>query len=233
MILCLKPYFQTILNQQMVFLDWNNIAVFNGEAMEEEDFLREVEQAGNPVLKVVTYLLKAELAEKFENFQLAESLYSFIEMSSRSIRFTHGVIPWWGSAGHAYYRMFLFSGKRFHLSKARMYRQRLEKVLALGCQNAASSVAYLRATEASVCGLVSDSELLAIFTKESFVISSFPHVKMEASFHEEAGFACLRRGLQYEAQQYLEKAMHIYEELAAFAKYHWLRERALKHNLCL
>jgi hypothetical protein len=233
MILCLKPYFQSILNQQTVILDWNNIAVLSGEVMEEEEYLSEVDEAANPVLKVVTYLLKAELAEKFGKLPLAEFLYSFIEKSGRSICFSHAVVPWWGSAGHAYYRIFLASGKRLHLRKARIYKKRLEKLLDIGCKNAASSVAYLRATEASVCGLVGDSELLKILTQECQVITASSHIKMEASVHEEAGFACLRRGLQYEAQQYLKRALSIYEQLGAFAKYHWLREKAMSHQLCL
>jgi hypothetical protein len=231
MILWLKPYLQSILNQQNHEGDWNSIAILNGEIMKEKEFLKEVDEAGNPVLKVVTYLLKAELAEKFENFRLAEMLYALIERTGRSIRFSHGVVLWWGSAGHAYYRMYLLNKKRIHLRKARMYRSRLEKLVSLGCQNASSSVAYLYATDASVHDSVSDSELLTMFSQDITVVSKFCHTKMEASIHEETGFACLRRGLQSEARQFFQSSMQIHKTLGALAKYHWLQEKLLQHSI--
>jgi hypothetical protein len=231
MILWLKPYLQSILNQQNFEGDWNSIAILTGEIMTEDDFLKEVEQVGNPVLKVVTYLLKAELAEKFENFSLAETLYALIERIGRSIRFSHGVVPWWGSAGHAYYRMYLLYKKRTHIRKARMYKSRLEKLVSLGCQNASSSVAYLHTTDASVHGTVSNSELLTIFSKDMAKVSKFGHSKMEASIYEEAGFACLRRGLESEAHAFFQSSLQIHEKLGALAKYRWLQEKVLQNAL--
>jgi hypothetical protein len=141
LVLCLKPYFQTILNLQSTQGDLNSLCQLNGEVMLEEDFLFEVDKAGNTVLKMVAYLLKADLADTFENFTLATSLYELIEKTGRCIRLSYGILPWWGSAGHAYYRMFHLSGRQTHLRKARMYRKRLEKAIVLGCQNACPSVA--------------------------------------------------------------------------------------------
>jgi hypothetical protein len=79
LVMCLKPYFQTILNLQSTQGDWTSICQLNGEVMLEEEFFYDVDKAGNAVLKVVTILLKAFLADIFENFTLATSLYEVIE----------------------------------------------------------------------------------------------------------------------------------------------------------
>jgi hypothetical protein len=233
MVFCLKPYLQAILNHQIVRHDWNNVSLLSGEIMIEEDFLREIDEAGHPTLKVITYLLKAELSDAFENFESAESLYRSIEQLGRLIRLTYGIVPWWGYASHTYYRMFLLTGMQAQFRMARMYRRRLEKLLSQGCQNAASSVAYLHATEASVCGRVSDTKLLDIFSSNILIVCNFGNVKIEARINEEAGFACLRRGLKCEAQKYFQQALCIHERIGSLAKYHWLREKVLLHEVPL
>jgi hypothetical protein len=225
MVLSLKPYFQAILNHQTIRCDWSYVHLLTGEIMIEEEFLRDVDEAGHPLLKVVTHLLKAELAESFGYFETAEMLYASVEQSAKSIRYSYGVVPWWVYAGHSYYRMFLLSGKRAHLRIARMYRRRLEKLLALGCQGATSSVSYLHATEASVNGRISDSTLLDIVSREVSIVCNLGNINIEAKINEEAGFACLRRGLKCEAQQFFNEALCIYEKIGALAKYHWLREK--------
>jgi tetratricopeptide (TPR) repeat protein len=225
LVLCLKPYFQTILNLQCTRLDLTSDSQLSGEVMIEEEFFEEIDKSGNIVLKIVFYLLKANLAETFENFKLAFSLYELIEKSLQCISLSYGILPWWGSAGHANYRMFLLSGRRIHLRKARMYKKRLEKIVHLGCQNACSSVAYLHVTEAAVCGVsMSDIELISLVTRSLTTASDFRHVKLEACIYEEAGFACWRRGLISNAKQCFQQALHIQENLGAFAKHHWLSE---------
>jgi hypothetical protein len=102
MILSLKPYLQTILNQQSIASNWDNITLLTGEIMNEVMYLSELDKSGNQSLKVLTYMVKAELAEKFEYFDVAEPLYEWIEKNGRSIRVSHGILPLCGGVQDMY-----------------------------------------------------------------------------------------------------------------------------------
>jgi hypothetical protein len=84
MIFSLKPYLQTILKQESIPSNWDDITILTGEIMDETDYLDELEKSGNQSLKVLIYMVKAELAEKFEYFDVVEPLYSWIEKNGRS-----------------------------------------------------------------------------------------------------------------------------------------------------
>jgi hypothetical protein len=224
-ILSLTPYLQTIIKQQSIPSNWDDITLLTGEIMNEADYLRELEVSGNQSFKVMIYIVKAELAEKFEYFEVAEPLYVWIEKNGRSIHLSHGLLPLWGCAGHVYYRLFLKFQKRKYLCKTRMYRRRLQKVLNGGCMNAASSVAFLDALDVSVRGAAKSSEVLEVFDRSLDIISGFHHVKMKATFHEEAGYACMRHDLKSEAENHFQNALQIHESLGARAKYQWLVEK--------
>jgi hypothetical protein len=231
MIFSLKPYLQTILKQQSIPSKWDDITLLTGEIMNEDAYLNELDKSGNQSLKVLTYMVKAELAEKFEYFHVAKPLYAWIEKNGRSIRLSHGILPLWGCAGHVYYRLYLESQQRRFLCKARLYRKRLKNILDGGCMNAASSLAFLDALDVAMRKTAKNPDLLTVFSRSLDIISEFHHVKMKATFHEEAGYACMRRGLKSEAESHFQNAMEIYQTLGARAKYQWLKEKLERERM--
>jgi hypothetical protein len=54
---------------------------------------------------------------------------------------------------------------------------------------------------------------------------------MQATFHEEAGYACMQHGLRSEAENHFQNALNIHQSLGARAKYQWLMEKLEKEMI--
>jgi hypothetical protein len=227
MALVLQPVVQSILNHLSVPNRWSDISILTGEVMEESEYMRQPEVANNPLLMAMSFLLKADLAEKFGAPDLAEALFAKVERIGESVRFSHGAVAWYSAAGSTHYRLFKNTGKRRHLTKARSFKKRLSRIHATGCPNASVAIALLDAYEATVhkSSDNNDSAMLRTFTDCLSIVSESGRLNEEASLNEIAFFACARRNMVTDAQMYLQRALHIYkEDWGSLAKYAWLTE---------
>ena len=227
MALILQPVLQSILNQLSVPNDWNDIAIFTGEVMDESEYMQEPEVINNPVGMATVFLLKANLAEKFGSLRLAETCLDKVGRIGESVRFSHGAVPWYQVAGITHYRLFAATGKRRHLKTARSFKKRLVRIDAIGCPNASTAVALLDAYEATLRESSDnhDSAMLKTFTTCLSIVAQGGRLNEEASLNEIAFFACAKRNMMTDANMYLERALQIYkEDWGSVAKYAWLKE---------
>ena len=233
MALVLQPVIQSILNHLSVPNQWSEMSSLTGEVMQESEYMHQPEVANNPLLMAMIYLLKSDLAEKFGDLGFAAELLNAVECIGESIRYSHGVISWYGAAGNTHYRLFNATRKRRHLTKARSFKKRLSRIDAIGCPNASVAIALLDAHEATVRKSSGnrDSAMLNTFTECISRVASKGRVIEEAILNELAFFACARRNMVIDARMYLERALHIYKvDWRSLAKYTWLEETS---NICL
>lgn len=226
MLLWFQPALQYVLNMQSDSISFENIAVLSGEVMSEEGFFRQVHEVGHVLLSGICCLVKAEIASCFEQFSLAALMYSKVETIEKLLQISYAAPFYYGNAARVHFRLYELTGKRKYSRSGRRLRKLLECTKSTDCPNATAMVALLNAEKLAHRKNIEESALRIAYDTGIQCLLEHKLLPYEAILNERAGFDFAQRGMRVEAEQYFDRALHIYKyEWGATAKYIWLTEK--------
>lgn len=224
-----QPYLQHTINMRSSTYSWeNNLNSGRGEIMNEKNFFLKVEEANNPVLKLIALRVKAQEAVFFAQYNAAVFIYDEIEsIGGAGLDRSHRVPSSHWFAAQAYSALYSRTGKRSLRRKARKYMKLLERMDADGCPNVSPYLVFLRADEASQRKSTDEAALRSSYNRALDQLRESDYVHLEGLLCERAGFEFVKRGQRSDAECYFRKALNAYlHDWGSIAKYNWLREQS-------
>lgn len=228
LLLWYQPCLQHTINMRKSGYSLEDVGVLSGEIMEEEAYFRQVNEGKNPILKLIAMLFKAQEAAYFSQYELAASLYEEAEsFGGDALHLSHGAPHYYLLAARAYCELAHRTARRRHLRKGRKFTKMLQRMDTTGVPGITPYLAFLRAEAFSRRKSRAEAEVRAAYNQGIACLKEHNQCHFEGMLNERAGFDFVKRGRRTDAEQYFQRAMHLYRsEWGAIAKYDWLRRRS-------